>query len=115
MAPREEVERIIKPILFILRSFQASKYVILCNTLVFAKAAPQIFLPYYEEFFVCSSDSYQTRALKLEILSTIATESSVPIILEEFERKRLPHLHCRMEGFIMSLRKRFLVEKYIRG
>ncbi|CAL9195917.1 unnamed protein product [Musa hybrid cultivar] len=27
MAPREEVERIIKPILFILRSFQASKYV----------------------------------------------------------------------------------------
>ncbi|CAL9773663.1 unnamed protein product [Musa acuminata subsp. burmannicoides] len=96
MAPREEVERIMKPILFILRSFQASKYVILCNTLVFAKAAPQIFSPYYEEFFVCSSDSYQTRALKLEILSTMATESSVPIILEEFE-EMIVRLACNLD------------------
>ncbi|XP_042468594.1 AP3-complex subunit beta-A-like isoform X1 [Zingiber officinale] len=85
MAPRENIERIIKPLLFILRSCQASKYVILCNLLVFAKAVPPFFSQYYEDFFVCSYDTYQIRALKLEILSIIATESSIPIILQEFQ------------------------------
>ena len=32
-----------------------------------------------------SYDSYQIKVLKLDILSTIATESSVPFILEEFQ------------------------------
>ncbi|CAL9122521.1 unnamed protein product [Musa acuminata var. zebrina] len=85
IAPRKEMERIIKPILFILRSSQASKYVILCNILVFAKADPSLFSLNYEDFFVFSSDSYQIKVLKLEILSTIATKSSLPIILEEFQ------------------------------
>ncbi|URE48097.1 AP3-complex subunit [Musa troglodytarum] len=58
---------------------------ILCNILVFAKAAPSLFSLNYEDFFVFSSDSYQIKVLKLEILSTIATESSLPIILEEFQ------------------------------
>ncbi|XP_010937611.1 AP3-complex subunit beta-A [Elaeis guineensis] len=85
MAPRAQVERIVKPVLFILRSSHASKYVMLCNILVFAKTVPSLFAPYFEDFFVCSSDPYHIRALKLEILSTIATESSVPIIFEEFQ------------------------------
>ncbi|RWW41223.1 hypothetical protein BHE74_00053310 [Ensete ventricosum] len=58
---------------------------ILCNILVFAKAAPSLFSLNYEDFFVFSSDSYQIKVLKLEILSTIATESSLPNILEEFQ------------------------------
>lgn len=85
MAPSVQVKRIVKPVLFILRSSHASKYVMLCNILVFAKTVPSLFAPYFEDFFICSSDPYHIRALKLEILSTIATESSVPIILEEFQ------------------------------
>jgi AP-3 complex subunit beta len=55
------------------------------NILVFAKTAPQLFAPFYEDFFICTSDPYQTKALKLEILTTIATESSIPAIFEEFQ------------------------------
>jgi len=58
---------------------------VLCNIQIFAKAAPSLFAPYFEDFFICSTDSYQTRALKLEILSTIATDSSVQAIFDEFQ------------------------------
>ncbi|OVA05935.1 Clathrin/coatomer adaptor [Macleaya cordata] len=85
MAPRDEVKRIVKPLLFLLRSFNASKYVVLCNIQVFAKAMPSLFASHFEDFFVCSSDSYQIKALKLDILSTIATDSSIPFIFQEFQ------------------------------
>ncbi|KAA3464268.1 AP3-complex subunit beta-A [Gossypium australe] len=85
MAPKEDVKRIIKPLLFILRSFNVSKYVVLCNIQVFAKAMPSLFAPYHEGFFIYSSDSYQVKALKLEILSSIATDSSISSIFKELQ------------------------------
>lgn len=154
MAPREDVKRIVKPLLFVLRSSSASKYVVLCislnflvhvyfigsfylhhfrflcimaidiaflhfkpqiffiilyffyfqysledgrvvmslhffqvlcNIQVFAKAMPSLFAPHFEDFFICSSDSYQIKALKLEILSSIATDSSISFIFKEFQ------------------------------
>ncbi|PKA61916.1 AP3-complex subunit beta-A [Apostasia shenzhenica] len=85
MAPKDKVQRIVKPLLFLLRSSPASKYVVLCNIQVFAKAVPSLFAPYYQDFYVCHSDFYQIRALKLEILSAIATDASISYILEEFQ------------------------------
>lgn len=46
---------------------------------------PSLFAPRYEDFFICSSDSYQVKALKLEILSYIATDSSILPIFNEFQ------------------------------
>ncbi|KAE9615050.1 hypothetical protein Lal_00048219 [Lupinus albus] len=85
MASKENVQTIVKPLLFILRSSYASRYVVLCNIQVFAKAMPSLFTPHYQDFFICSSDSYQIKALKLGILSCIATDSSFPYILKEFQ------------------------------
>lgn len=85
MSPMEDVKSIVKPLLFVLRSSSASKYVVLCNIQVFAKALPHLFMPHYEDFFVSSSDSYQTKALKLEILSSIVTESSLSSVFKEFQ------------------------------
>lgn len=85
MAPREDVKRIIKPLLFVLRSSNASKYVVLRNIQVFAKVLPSLFAPHFEDFFVCSSDSYQIKALKLEILSIIASDSSISSIFKELQ------------------------------
>ncbi|MQL85956.1 hypothetical protein Taro_018464 [Colocasia esculenta] len=85
LASQMDLGRIVKPILFILRSSYASRYVVLRNVQVFTKVLPSLFAPYYEDFYVSSSDSYQMRALKLEILSTIATDSSIPSILQEFQ------------------------------
>jgi AP-3 complex subunit beta len=85
MAPVDQLNRVVGPILFTLRSSPDATYVMLGNILVFAKTAPQLFAPFYEDFFICTSDPYQTKALKLEILTTIATESSIPAIFEEFQ------------------------------
>ncbi|CAL8125514.1 unnamed protein product [Prunus armeniaca] len=85
MAPIEDLKRIVKPLLFVLRSSNASKYVVLCNIQVFAKAIPSLFSLYFEDFFICSSDSYQIKALKLDILAYIATDSSISFILKEFK------------------------------
>lgn len=52
---------------------------------MFAKALPHLFVPHYEDFFVSSSDSYQSKALKLEILSSIVTESSISSVFKEFQ------------------------------
>ncbi|KAK9282763.1 hypothetical protein L1049_010984 [Liquidambar formosana] len=85
MAPMEDVKRIVKPLLFVMRSSNASKYVVLCNIQVFAKAMPSLFAPHFEDFFTCFSDSYPIKALKLEILSSIATDSSISFIFQEFQ------------------------------
>ncbi|KAF7831069.1 AP3-complex subunit beta-A [Senna tora] len=85
MASMEDVKEIVKPLMFLLRSSHASRYVVLCNIQVFAKAMPSLFVPHYEDFFICSSDSYQIKALKLEILCSIATDSSILFILKEFQ------------------------------
>ncbi|MCL7023943.1 hypothetical protein MKW94_008150 [Papaver nudicaule] len=85
MSPKNDVEKIVKPLLFLLRSSDASKYVVLCNIQVFAKAMPSLFTSHFEDFFVCSFDSYQIKALKLDILSIIATDASIPFIFQEFQ------------------------------
>ncbi|PON76333.1 AP-3 complex subunit beta [Trema orientale] len=85
MASRDDVKRIVKPLLFLLRSSNASKYVVLCNIQVFGKAMPSLFAPYFEDFFVCSSDSYHIKALKLDILASIATDTSISQIFKEFQ------------------------------
>ncbi|CAN6291824.1 unnamed protein product [Urochloa humidicola] len=85
MAPVGDLKRIIGPILFTLRSSLDATYTMLGNILVFAKTMPSLFAPLYEDFFINASDPYQTRALKLEILTTIATETSIPAIFEEFQ------------------------------
>ncbi|PIN12172.1 Vesicle coat complex AP-3, beta subunit [Handroanthus impetiginosus] len=85
MAPKEDIPKIVKPLLFLLRSSSSSKYVVLCNIQVFAKAMPSLFSPYFEDFFISSSDSYQIKTLKLEILSSIASSSSISSIFLEFQ------------------------------
>ncbi|WJX58729.1 AP3-complex subunit beta-A [Trifolium repens] len=85
MASKEDVKRIVKPLVFVLRSSPASRYVVLCNIQVFAKAMPSLFAPHYEDFLIYSADSYQIKELKLEILSIIASDSSISFILKEFQ------------------------------
>ncbi|KAI3517364.1 hypothetical protein L1887_16578 [Cichorium endivia] len=85
MAPKEDIDRIVKPLLFLLRSSDASKYVVLCNIQVFTKVMPSLFAPNFEDFFINSSDAYQVKSLKLEILSSIATDASISVIFQEFQ------------------------------
>uniref|UniRef100_A0A803N2L5 AP-3 complex subunit beta n=1 Tax=Chenopodium quinoa TaxID=63459 RepID=A0A803N2L5_CHEQI len=63
----------------------APKDSVLCNIQVFAKVMPSLFADYYEDFFISTSETYQIKALKLDILSLIATDSSIPCIFQEFQ------------------------------
>ncbi|GAU29397.1 hypothetical protein TSUD_32040 [Trifolium subterraneum] len=130
MAPKEDVKRIVKPLVFVLRSSPASRYVVLCNIQVFAKAMPSLFAPHYEDFFIYSADSYQIKELKLEILSIIASDSSISFILKEFQdyirdpdrrfaantvaaiglcAQRLPKMaNTCLEGLLTLIRQEFL-------
>ncbi|XP_074308244.1 AP3-complex subunit beta-A [Silene latifolia] len=85
MAPKDALNKIVKPLLFLLRSSNASKYVVLCNIQIFAKVMPSLFSDYYEDFFISTSETYPIKALKLEVLSLIATELSIPCIFQEFQ------------------------------
>ena len=79
ITPRHVVKGIVKPLSFLLSSSHASNYVILCNIQAFSKVFPKTFAPYFEHFFIYSSNSYHVRALKLNILSATATAWSAPI------------------------------------
>lgn len=68
-----------------------SQLQVLCNIQMFAKAMPSLFAPHFEDFFICSSDPYQIKTLKLEILSFIATDSSISSIFREFQVWSLSH------------------------
>ncbi|KAI3708054.1 hypothetical protein L2E82_37081 [Cichorium intybus] len=46
---------------------------------------PSLFAPNFEDFFINSSDAYQVKSLKLEILSSIATDASMSVIFQEFQ------------------------------
>ncbi|KAH9624201.1 hypothetical protein KSS87_008278 [Heliosperma pusillum] len=85
MAPKDALNKIVKPLLFLLRSSNASKYVVLCNIQIFAKVMPSLFSDYYEDFFISTTETYPIKALKLEILSLIATELSIRCIFQEFQ------------------------------
>ncbi|ERN07888.1 hypothetical protein AMTR_s00012p00225740 [Amborella trichopoda] len=85
MAPKDDLRKIVKPLLFLLRSSHSSRYVVLSNILVFTKAIPSLFASHFEDFFMCYSDSYEIKALKIDILSLIATESSISFIFQEFQ------------------------------
>nr|KAJ0193543.1 hypothetical protein LSAT_V11C800395210 [Lactuca sativa] len=108
MAPKEDIFKIVKPLLFLLRSSDASKYVVysllfqqyyenikgsrflqltqvLCNIQVFTKVMPSLFAPNFEDFFINTSDAYQVKSLKLEILSSIATDESISFIFQELQ------------------------------
>ncbi|EPS69832.1 hypothetical protein M569_04928, partial [Genlisea aurea] len=85
MSPLEDLVKIVKPLLFLLRSSSYSKYVVLCNILAFVKVVPSLFSSHFEDFYISPSDSYQVKNLKLEILSTIATNQSITSIFKEFQ------------------------------
>lgn len=84
-APNKILKNIVKPLLFLLRSSYDSQYVVLANIVTFALQIPSLFASYFEEFFVRSCDTDPIRALKLDVLTTIATESSIQTILNEFQ------------------------------
>ncbi|KAE8737513.1 hypothetical protein FOCC_FOCC017028 [Frankliniella occidentalis] len=68
LAPRSEVIFVAKALIRLLRSHREG-----------------MFEPFLKSFFVRTSDATHIKLLKLEILTTLATETSISVILREFQ------------------------------
>lgn len=85
LAPKGETHKIVKPLLFLMRSSYDSQYVVITNLLTFVQERPYLFETFYEDFYIRSSDTQHIRAMKLDILALIATEVSITPILQELQ------------------------------
>ncbi|XP_072038441.1 LOW QUALITY PROTEIN: AP-3 complex subunit beta-2-like [Amphiura filiformis] len=85
VAPRNEVGLIAKPLVRLLRSHREIQTVVLSNVATMSAKRRGMFEPFLKSFFVRSNDATHIRILKLEILTNIASETSIATILRELQ------------------------------
>ncbi|XP_037079170.1 AP-3 complex subunit beta-2-like [Pollicipes pollicipes] len=85
LAPRSEVSQVTKAMIRLLRSHREVQSVVLTCIASMTTQRKGMFEPYLKSFFVRSCDSSHIKILKLEILTNLATESSISVVLREFQ------------------------------
>ncbi|EDV21108.1 uncharacterized protein TRIADDRAFT_30877 [Trichoplax adhaerens] len=85
LAPRLEMVSIIKPLVRLQRSHKEVQIISLTMMATMSVNSKGLFEPYLKSFYVRSTDPIQVKLLKLEILTNIATESTIPAVLKEFQ------------------------------
>jgi len=85
LAPREEVNVVIKALIRLLRSHTEVQAVVLSSIAAMSTTRRTLFEPFLKSFFVRSSDPTQIKLLKLEILTNISNEDNISQILREFQ------------------------------
>ncbi|KAI5694129.1 hypothetical protein M8J75_011173 [Diaphorina citri] len=85
LAPRREVAIIAKALVRLLRSSREVQTVVLTTIASLAVKRRALFVPYLKSFYVRSSDPTHVKTLKLELLTTLASETSIASILREFQ------------------------------
>lgn len=84
-APKNEVAIVAKALIRLLRGHKEVQSVVLKCIASMSVQRKGIFEPYLKSFFVRTSDATHIKLLKLEILTNLATEASISIILREFQ------------------------------
>uniref|UniRef100_A0A146LRT5 AP-3 complex subunit beta n=1 Tax=Lygus hesperus TaxID=30085 RepID=A0A146LRT5_LYGHE len=84
-APRNEVSIIGKSLIRLLRSHREVQSVVLNCMAYISVQRKGMFEPYLKSFFVRTSDPTHIKLLKLDILTNLATETSISVILREFQ------------------------------
>lgn len=85
VAPRNEVAIVAKALIRLLRSHKEVQSVVLTCIASMSTQRKSIFESYMKSFFVRTSDATHIKLLKLEILTNLATETSISVILREFQ------------------------------
>ncbi|KAM9312783.1 AP-3 complex subunit beta-2 isoform 2-T2 [Gastrophryne carolinensis] len=85
LAPKAEVGVIAKPLVRLLRSHSEVQYVVLQNVATMSIKRRGMFEPYLKSFYIRSTDPTQIKILKLEVLTNLANETNISIILREFQ------------------------------
>ncbi|XP_052812976.1 AP-3 complex subunit beta-2-like [Mya arenaria] len=84
-APRGEVGLVAKSLIRLLRSHPEVQYVVLSNIATMSIKQRGMFEPYLKSFYVRSNDPTHVKLLKLEILTSLATETNISTILRELQ------------------------------
>lgn len=84
-APKAEVGTVGKALIRLLRSHKEVQYVVLSNIATMTIHRKGMFEPYLKSFYVRSNDPTHVKLLKLEILTSLATETNISTILREFQ------------------------------
>ncbi|XP_075234069.1 adaptor related protein complex 3 subunit ruby [Lycorma delicatula] len=85
LAPRNEVGIVAKSLVRLLRSHREVQSVVLNCIASISIERKGMFESYLKSFFVRTSDPTHIKLLKLEILTNLATETSISFILREFQ------------------------------
>ena len=85
LAPVTELPRVVKALVFALRSSPEAQFVLLQNMVSMACIMPALFAPYAAVFFTAPRDAPPVRALKLELLTRCATPAAADRLLTELQ------------------------------
>jgi len=88
LAPRAEVHVVAKSMVRLLRSHNEVQAIVLnCVAAMTIQSSGhcKMFEPFLRQFFILGSDPRHVKILKLEILTNLATESNIGILLREFQ------------------------------
>lgn len=85
VAPRNEAQIVAKSLVRLLRSHREVQIIVLKNIVSMAQKNHSMFQAHQKSFFVHSNDNIQIKLLKLEILTCLANESNISVILREFQ------------------------------
>lgn len=85
VAPANEIGVVVKALVRLLRSHAEVQTVVLSNIVTMSLQHKGLFDQYMKSFFVHAGDTKQVRKLKLEILTNLATEANIPVVLREFQ------------------------------
>ncbi|CAD6234241.1 GSCOCG00007677001-RA-CDS [Cotesia congregata] len=85
VAPRSEVMIAAKALIRLLRNHREVQSIVLNCIASISIARKGMFEPFLKSFFVRTSDPTHIKLLKLDILTNLATETSISVILREFQ------------------------------
>ncbi|KAI9253983.1 adaptin N terminal region-domain-containing protein [Phascolomyces articulosus] len=86
LAPAVEAQKIAKPLVRLLRNHREMQYVVLKNIAVMATSRPYLFEPFIQQFYIRSAEPVFIRDIKLDILTSICSESNIYTLLNEFQQ-----------------------------
>lgn len=84
-APKSEVGVVAKALIRLLRGHKEVQYIVLSNIATMTVARRDMFEAYLKSFYIRSSDPTHIKLLKLEILTSLATETNISVILRELQ------------------------------
>ena len=92
---QSEVGLVARAMIRLLRANKETQYIVLTNIATMALHRRGMFEPYIKSFYIRASDPIHVKLLKLEILTSLATDSNVSVMMREFQVRLLA---CRLSA-----------------